>query len=276
MALPLSGYAVATATNPPSSLTDFSLLVDLSKMPTEWWAAAEDTTGNRGRAAKATGEELPSDWIDYNHGAQTGFVRVLWSGELSDSGSQAVRIYPPQAANSAYAANATYGQYNAYDSFTEAYWPLSDDGTWADRTGNHSGVSEEGTPGTDTGKVGDGMSCNGAEGVNTGNGWLGGETAITITCWFKASSAAADSDLLSVPTHGVEGLLLFRDEYTSGDRFACVAEDSGGDNFPGLVLYSSDNSASAAGAWQHVALRLDFPSSQLDFFFDGFPDSDNP
>lgn len=136
-------YAVAIITNPGSALTDFPLLVDLSDMPSEWWSAVDTSTGAKGRAAKDDGTtELATDWIDFDNGAETGMVRVLWSSTLAASGTLKIRIYPPLAANSTYAANDTYGSDNAYPSTIEGYWPLSGDAN--DRTVNGLDLTENG------------------------------------------------------------------------------------------------------------------------------------
>ena len=64
MAIPSSGYGIATISNPDSALTDFTLMIDLSRMSASWWADAEDTDATRGRASKNDGTtELATDWI---------------------------------------------------------------------------------------------------------------------------------------------------------------------------------------------------------------------
>jgi hypothetical protein len=109
-------FAVATISNPASAQTDFSLLVDLSTMPAEWWASVDTADGTKGRAAKDDGAtELATDWIDFDSGAETGLVRVKWTGTLASSGVQKVRIYSPRASRSSYGATDTYGSDNAYD-----------------------------------------------------------------------------------------------------------------------------------------------------------------
>lgn len=134
MALPTTTYDTATLVNPSSALTDFTLMVDLSRNTPEWWAANNTTDATKGRAAKDDGTELACDWIDFDNVAQTGWLRVKWSGTLAASGTQTLRIYPPVAANASVAAGDTYGSNNAYDSNWVGYWPLYSD--LADRTSN--------------------------------------------------------------------------------------------------------------------------------------------
>lgn len=134
MALPSgSGYATADVSNPGSALTDFTVLVDLSLLPQSWWDAVDTTDPTKGRAAKGTGTELASDWISFDGASQTGYVRVKWTGTLSATGTETIRIYPPQTANASYLPAGTYGQYNAYDSDWAGYWPS---GGGQDRTAN--------------------------------------------------------------------------------------------------------------------------------------------
>jgi hypothetical protein len=124
MELPTTTYDTATVLNPSSALTDFTLMVDLSRMSAAWWSAAENTNARRGRAAKDDGTELACDWIDYDHTGQTGWLRVKWSGTLATTGTQILRVYPPVAANSVQLSNAAFGSDNAYDSDWREYLPL--------------------------------------------------------------------------------------------------------------------------------------------------------
>lgn len=163
MALPSTTYDTATLVNPGSSLTDFTLIVDLSRMSAAWWSAVDTSDGTKGRAAKDSGPtELACDWIDFDDVAETGLLRVKWSGTLSDTGTQTLRIYPPQAANASVAANATYGSDNAYDSDWAAYWPLHDAN---DRTSNGYDLTAQGgvTAGGVAGKLGAATDFDGSD-----------------------------------------------------------------------------------------------------------------
>lgn len=154
MALPATTYDTATLVNPGSSLTDFTLIVDLSRMSAAWWTAVDTSDGTKGRAAKDSGPtELACDWIDFDSVNETGLLRVKWSGTLASSGTQTLRIYPPQAANASVAASDTYGSDNAYDSDWVGYWPLHDAN---DRTANGYDLTAQGgvTVGGATGKLG--------------------------------------------------------------------------------------------------------------------------
>ena len=134
MTLPNTNYATATLVNPTAALTDFSLMVDLSRMPDAWKASVNATDGTRGRVAKDDGTEMAVDWIDFVDGDNPGWLRAKWSGSLATSGLQTVRVYPPNTANAAVALGGTFGQYAAYEANTLGYWPLTS--SINDRTGN--------------------------------------------------------------------------------------------------------------------------------------------
>lgn len=151
MAIPATGYDSATITNPDGALTDFSLMIDLSRMSASWWSANDTATGAKGRACKSDGStELSCDWIDFDNGAETGWLRVKYSGTLASSGTQIIRIFPPLAAQSTYSASDTYGSDNAYASHWVAYYPLEEDPSGSppqmlDRTSNSNNGTTQGT-----------------------------------------------------------------------------------------------------------------------------------
>lgn len=192
MPAPSTGYATATISNPGSALTDFSLMVDLSRMPASWWADVDTSDGTRGRAYKDDGTtELGIDWIDFDNVAETGWARVLWSGTLAASGTQIVRIYPPNTANAAVAPSATFGSDNAYNADWAGYWPS---GGGADRTSNGADLTMTGGPtvGGDTIKGFaatdyDGSSQYGATSAVD----LAGAVEATIMAWLNADTTTA-------------------------------------------------------------------------------------
>ena len=162
MALPATMYSRNTIPNPTSALTDFSVMINLAHMGAAWWTAnGTEADWTRGRAAKDDGTELATDWIDFDHAAETGWVRVKWSGTLATSGTQTIRVYPPVAGNSANAVSATYGSDNAYDANWEGYWP---NGGGADRTSSDNDGTANGgvTVGGVAGQAGKATDFDGA------------------------------------------------------------------------------------------------------------------
>lgn len=198
MSLPSSTYDTATLVNPGSSLTDFTLIVDLSRMSAAWWSAVDTSDGTKGRAAKDSGPtELACDWIDFDDSAETGLLRVKWSGTLSSSGTQTLRIYPPQSGNASVAANATYGSDNAYDSDWAAYWPLHDAN---DRTANGYDLTASGgvTVGSATGKLGAATEFDGTDDRldYTSGAVTAGTSAITWMGWINPDTVAGVRPLI--------------------------------------------------------------------------------
>lgn len=163
MSIPNTAYAEATVTNPSSNLTDFTLAIDLSLLPSEWWAVVNTTDGTRGRVCKGDGvTELPGDWIDFNSSNQTGVLRTKWSGTLSSSGIQTLRIYPPNTGNTSYSPSDTYGQWNSYDSSWKCYYP---NGGVGDRTSAaNNGTATIVVSGDSSTPLGNGTSYNGNSG----------------------------------------------------------------------------------------------------------------
>jgi len=188
-ALPSSGYATASVPAPDGDLTDFTIVLDLSDMPNDWWTAVDTSDGAKGRAAKDGDEtELATNWIEFDDTAETGFVRVKWSGTMSLAGGQTIRIYPPQAANSSYLPSATFGSENAYDADWVGAWPS---GGGSDQTANANGASAVGgvTFGGATGKVGSGTDYDGVDdqATVTDNASLDVAAAGTAVVWCESA-----------------------------------------------------------------------------------------
>ena len=158
-----SGYDAQTVTNPNSDLTGFTLLIDVSTFSSTWKSTVQPDAGDI-RITKGSGSggtELAYDLIDwaYNQGSPTGWIRVLWSSQLAQSGTQEVYVYVGYTPGTAVAYDAAgdpsgYGPDNAYDVNWAAYWPLFDVN---DRTSNNRDLTNNGADAGATGKVG---SCH--------------------------------------------------------------------------------------------------------------------
>lgn len=171
-------------------------------MPASWWTDAENVAGNYGRVALDSGPaEVACDWIAYDHGAQTGFVRIFRSG--ASTGSETFRIYPPKSANGAVAAGDTYGQYAAYDSDWKAYWTLQSDAN--DRTVNARHLTAYGSPtaGDATGKFGNATDFDGTQRFSYNADLLGGSSEPeTIIAWHRTRSTATGGTRRLVASNG--------------------------------------------------------------------------
>lgn len=244
MAIPTGGYDSATISNPSSALTDFSLLVDLSEMSSDWWDEVDTSDGTRGRASKSDGTtELACDWIDFDNTGETGLLRVLFSGSLASSGTQTIRIYPPNTDNAAVAASATYGSDNAYDDGWDGYWP---NGGGSDRTSNgRDGTAGGGvTVGGATGQLGDATEFDGTDdNIDLGAGWLSDYDDLLVLVWVKPDSAD-DGERAYVASWASGNFLL---EQNSTD-FTGVIDDN---------AYRIASGGTPTTSWQSVGLRFD-------------------
>lgn len=241
MALPSTGYDLATVDNPASALSDFTLIVDLSTMSASWWAAVNTTDGTRGRAAiHGSGTEVACCWIDFDSSGKTGLLRVLWTGTLASSGTQQLRVYPPNTANATVAASATYGSDNAFDAYWEGYWPLSTDAN--DRTSN--GLNLSGTAPTYgvAGKLGKAADFD----VANSEYLAAAQSAVTgppftISGWFQPPDTTTPYVVASIANNTVAG-----DRYVLMPDAGASFGDIRSSFFATDVLYSADGLARVA------------------------------
>lgn len=254
--LPDSGYDTASITNPGGALTDYSPPVDLSRMSTDWWAAVDTTDGTKGRVAlDVNGTEVPADWIDFDDTAETGWLRFEWSGTLPSTGTNVVRIYPPQAANSSYAASSTYGSDNAYQTSVTGYWP---DGGSIDRTVNGYDGTGAGSVsfGGAVGKVGAATDYDGSSQYSDlGNPVLDdieAANALAIMIWANPDAIASDGALVS-SWSGDSSLLTWLDVGGAGAGYAAIVRDSSN----GLTRTGEDTATATAGSWAFVSMTWD-------------------
>ena len=194
MGIPTAGTYIRTEAQvlPSSSLTDFSLLVDLSQIPstqkTSFFVDVNTTDGTKGRVSNLSGTELPSDWIDFDNSAQTGIIRIKYTGTLPTTGTVGVFIYSPNTRNVSYAATDTYGQYNAYDSSWVGYWTLSGDAK--DRTSTQNNGVENGgvSVGGASGVIGSATQFDGTDDwIQLSPVFPGGKNNYEIFAWYKGT-----------------------------------------------------------------------------------------
>lgn len=250
---PSTGYAVATASNPASALTDFTLMVDLSTMPALWWSTVDTTDGTKGRTFKDDGvTELAVDWIDFDDTAETGWARIKWSGSLASTGTQKVRIYPPVAANASVAQGDTYGQHNAYASHWAAYWTF-DGGDLTDRTSNNVDLTNNGATTGATGKVGEAFDFEFSESDYLDSSSVPATAyPVTVMAWMQAESLPSvngeDGTLIAIYRSGTfEWLITVQidDSSTPNNAPVCRTRDAG-------LATATHGSAMSAATWHFV------------------------
>jgi hypothetical protein len=129
------GYDTITVTNPPGALTDFTHIIQLGDMSSEWWAAVDDD-GSDIRVTKGDDTQVPCDVIRFVDGSPgSGIIAVKWSSTLASSGTQQYKV-SVGTGDALPAVDSEFGQYAAYNSGWRAFWPS---GLGNDRTsfGNH-------------------------------------------------------------------------------------------------------------------------------------------
>ncbi len=257
MAIPTSGYASQSVTNPGGALTDFTLIIDLADVisdqpdfSTDW----NTDTGGYGKATKGDGTtELATDWIDLDNGSETGWVRVKWSGTLASSGTQTVRLFPPNTGNDLYAASDTYGSDNAYRSSFNNYYPLED---LNDRTVNSRDGSLLGTPTAgQTGQVATAYDfTTSGQGIDLGASSVGNglTNGFSLMAWVNVDATPSEN-----------GQIISAD----GDSDRCWQFRVGvDDGFVGFIRFDTGDSVVAnfagdvdirSAGWTHVTVTFD-------------------
>lgn len=258
----------ANSSNPGSTLTDFTHIIDVSQLSAAWKAAVQSDGGDI-RITKEDGTtELPYDLIDwaYNAGSPTGHIRCKYTGSLLNTTTQKPLVWCDYTLGTAvaYDANETYGSDNAYNSGWWAYWPLHD---LDDRTANArtliktaaltmGGVSGQVTPATDFDGTNDWCRYVATWGADT--------TDISVLYWQHLATADVGADGVfgsegaSASNDNIRGLAwsdtnLYFDygntstgresaSYTSyldkWSHVACVSEGAGG-SFKGIYFDGS-------------------------------------
>ena len=258
MSLPTTDYDIATLVNPTSTLTNFTLMIDISRMTSEWKALFNTSVGGYGYASDGDGNQLSCDFIGLDSTAKTGWVRVKWTGSLTTGDVQQVRIYPPNTSNLLVAVGDAYGQYSAYDGWF-AYYPF-DGGSLADRTGNSGTLAATNptAPTTETGKVAGGVGLllgNDATYVGTTNQY--GGLDLTMMFWFKPSigniqeihgGIGSQTNLAGTPQNGSQWRIRYHNGVSS-------------------VQHILSSPSEVVGVWQHVTGRL--TSSDITCMVDG-------
>lgn len=261
-----SGYDEATATNPGSGLSGFSLLIDIATLSASWKSAVQSDGGDI-RLTKGDGTtELAYDLINwaYNAGSPTGQIRVLWSGTLAASGTQNVRIYAGYTPGTAvaYDANETYGSDNAYDSTVEQYWTFSEaSGDIISRVAGGTDLTVSGATYGATGVVGDALSFDGVNDVAYTSSALDltGTQELSVLMNTYQDTITSDDDLL----------LESSANYNSNDDSVLVNPSSSGGggaasgkfhiaiNAEANGRNSIDMTRFSAATWTHLGIILD-------------------
>ncbi len=136
-----SGYDTITPVNPGSGLTDFTFIVNLGALSATFWSSVKSDGGDI-IVSDASNTQVPLDVISFTAGSPGSGI-IAFKSSPASSGSQPLRIWAGNSGASQPAANATYGQYNAYPSTRKAfYW----NGGGNDRTSYLNHLTMTGSP----------------------------------------------------------------------------------------------------------------------------------
>lgn len=253
---PSTGHASATPDAPGSAETGFSFLVDLADMPASWWSAAENVDATRGRVFRDDGStELAVDWIDYDHSANTGWIRF---NDDAAASPRTYRIYPPVSGNATVAASATFGSDNAYDGSVAAYYPL--DGDAVDRTSNSFDGTEEGAPTSGAAQVGDGYTFDGStDAIDLGTRAWGLTTGYSLAAWVKTNSLAANSQIIAADKSLFPQNRNFQFRMTASGAVEFIRFDSGN----AVVTQFNTSSTYDDNAWHFIVARFFGTGSEI-------------
>lgn len=123
-------------------------LIDMSRFPVGWWNACGSSSASIRVVKAATTTEVPFHIIRFDGAADTGLMAVQSQALAGGTGFD---IYCGNAANTAYAATATYGQYNVYRTAIKGFWPA---GGGTDATRNANNMVTFGSPTIGAGPIG--------------------------------------------------------------------------------------------------------------------------
>jgi hypothetical protein len=264
MSLPETGYDLATVTNPSSALTDFVLLVDLSLMSATFKSNWNTDDNGYGRAAIDGGPtELACDWIDLDYSAGTGLLRVKWTGTLASSGTQKLRIYPPNTGNAQYAHDDTYGSDNAYPDNCTGYYP---DAGETDRTSNGNNGSSFGSPsiGGIAGMIGYATEFNGSQYITLPSS-LKNINAGSILAIFKCYSLTSNKGFaVTMRTTSTDDRVYLR-VYEVSDDFGMGFSDT-------ALVITNNNNVENDGNFHTASIKWDDAgggNSNIEAYLDG-------
>lgn len=248
-----SGYDEQSVTNPGSALTDFTLLINIANLSSDWKSNVQ-SDGADIRLTKGDGTtELAYDLIDwaYNAGSPTGWIRVKWSGTLAASGTQNVRVWVGYTGGTAtaYDASETYGSDSAYDAFWKAYWASI---SVADRTSNGNNITNTTGVGTSSdAKVGDGSFDyeRGSADYMQMSSAVVPAYPFTMMCWIKTES---------FPSSGAVGLMAIETNGSNDHRHALYTGTTSSQNVGANSRSTSAGNAVSSttmstGTWYHAS-----------------------
>lgn len=247
-------------TKVPSGLTDFPLYVDLSLLPAGFFSTVK-TDGSDIRITTADGvTELPLEIVSISTGSSTGELHTKYP-YLNGTGTDAIYIYYGNSGASAYAASATYGSQNVWNSNYVAVWHNQEDPSGSapqikDSTANGFDMTSAGsmTSGDSVaGKLaGNALDFDGVDDYTT----VGDAAALdllgqsTVQCWLKSSDLSHGEGILSKASHtaGTVGWLIGSSTNVVSTGLTFLQEDAASN----ADVIIEPNTNVADGAWRMI------------------------
>jgi hypothetical protein len=208
-------------------------------MPAAWWAAVDTSDATKIRAYKGDGTRLAIDVFAPDLAGNGGWARVLWSGTLASTGEQKLKLEAPVQANASVAAGDTYGQYNAYDSSSRAYFPINE------------GVGDQIEDRSRTGRVGTASNTD----------WTTGKNGLALNFDINKDVNRV-ADLFISNVYSISMWLKFNNLVAFQDILACYINNSDG----ATIGISNVNSKLWGGNWTGQAISADFSVSTTGFY----------
>lgn len=212
-----AGYVThSVTTEPTSNLTDFTFLVSLNQLPSDFWTNVQTDGDDIRVTSDAAGTtELPVDIILFTDSGPSGagLIAVKYSGTKSSSVDQKLYIWAGNASATRPGDTDTYGRENAYASHVRAFWPS---GAGTDRTQYDNDLTMTGSP-TDGGAAG---PINGSTATDyNGSSQYGSTTVsvpttvpITMVAWGNSdNNTAAKSSVTVADTAGASLYYVMQD-----------------------------------------------------------------
>lgn len=256
-----------------SNLTNFPVFVNLNNLPAGFHTNVNQTDARDIRVTTSDGvTECPREIVFYTAATDTGEIHFK-APSLSSSTDTDFYIYYGNSGASDYAADATYGAENVWDSNYQLVMhmhqdpsgaaPQMRDSTSNDRHGTSVGTMTSGD--LVTGKIGNALDFDGSDDYIDVNGYggVGGSTNRTISAIIKRASGASSEVIVGYGSTASGAKYHFRIESTLE---AIRTEVQNG------YVYGTTDVCDAA--WHHVASVLDGTDvSDIIHYVDGAAES---
>jgi hypothetical protein len=244
-----------------ATLTDFPVYVDLSDMPSTFFTHVKSDGGDI-RVTQSNGTtEQAREVVTITPGSSIG---ELWfkASSLSSSVDTVFFIYYGNSSASDYAADATYGSENVYDSDYILVWHLLDatDSTSNDRHGTPAGTAAP----TSSGKIDGAYDFDGDSDYITHAFPTGpANNDLTVSFWFSSDDVLADG-----------GQIRFIDRwfhygiYYQGSTDEWIMDYFIGES-PNNVYQTVYSHSPSASTWYNIVATFDSTGGGLTFYLNG-------